>query len=101
MIFLRVGGTRWKRSVRFGCAARGLDESAGSASGGGNSIRGLSIQLQSDTVLRAALNSQQTFYGSPDQQAENGLIFNRLGNAQPQRVLAVPLKVRGKSAAVV
>jgi hypothetical protein len=77
-------------------AARGLDESAGNTS-----IRGLSIQLQSDTVLRAALNSQQTFYGSPDQQADNGLIFNRLGNVQPQRVLAVPLRVRGKSAAVV
>jgi hypothetical protein len=77
-------------------AARGLDESANNTS-----IRGLSIPLQSDTVLRAALNSQQTFYGSPDQQAENGLISNRLGSVQPQRVLAVPLKVRGKSAAVV
>ncbi|MFP5264204.1 MAG: hypothetical protein ACLGJB_20160 [Blastocatellia bacterium] len=82
-------------------AARGLDESAGAGSGSATSIRGLSIQLQSDTVLRAALNSQQTFYGSPDQQAENGLIFSRLGNTQPQRVLAVPLKVRGKSAAVI
>jgi hypothetical protein len=82
-------------------AARGLDESAGGSSANSTSIRGLSIQLQSDTVLRAALNSQQTFYGSPDQQAENGLIFNRLGNVQPHRVLAVPLKVRGKSAAVV
>jgi hypothetical protein len=77
-------------------ASRGLDDGASNTS-----IRGLSIQLQSDTVLRAALNSQQTFYGSPDQQAENGLIFNRLGNVQPQRVLAVPLRVRGKSAAVV
>jgi hypothetical protein len=82
-------------------AARGLDDSAGGSSATSTSIRGLSIQLQSDTVLRAALNSQQTFYGSPDQQAENGLIFSRLGNTQPQRVLAVPLKVRGKSAAVV
>ncbi|HVG18378.1 MAG TPA: hypothetical protein VNI02_04945 [Blastocatellia bacterium] len=89
-----------KGSNALAWAARGLDESAG-GSGGATSIRGLSIQLQSDTVLRAALNSQQTFYGSPDQQAENGLIFSRLGNAQPQRVLAVPLKVRGKSAAVV
>jgi hypothetical protein len=77
-------------------AARGLDESANNTS-----IRGLSIPLQSDTVLRAALSSQQTFYGSPDQQADNGLISNRLGNVKPQRVLAVPLKVRGKSAAVV
>ena len=77
-------------------AARGMDESSGAPS-----IRGMSVSLQSDTVLRAALNSQQTFYGSPDQQSENQLISGRLGNIRPQRVLAVPLKVRGKSAAVV
>jgi len=77
-------------------AARGFDENVNNTS-----IRGLSIPLQSDTVLRAALSSQQTFYGSPDQQAENGLISNRLGSVEPQRVLAVPLKVRGKTAAVV
>jgi hypothetical protein len=46
------------------------------------------------------LNSQQTFYGSPDEQSENQLIFSRFGNINPQRVLAVPLRVRGKSAAV-
>jgi hypothetical protein len=77
-------------------AARGLDDVSGGAS-----IRGLSISLQSDTGLRAALNSQQTFYGSPDQQADNQSIFARLGNQTPQRVLAVPLRVRGKAAAVV
>ena len=77
-------------------AARGMDEESGAPS-----IRGMSVSLQSDTVLRAALNSQQTFYGSPDQQAENQLISGRLGNIRPQRVLAVPLKVRGKSAAVI
>ncbi|MEN3330686.1 MAG: hypothetical protein V7641_51 [Blastocatellia bacterium] len=77
-------------------AGRGLDETIGNAS-----IRGLTISLQSDTVLRGALNSQQTFYGSPDQQTENHLLFSKLGNLQPQRVLAVPLKVRGKAAAII
>jgi hypothetical protein len=77
-------------------AARGLDDATASTP-----IRGLSISLQSDTVLRAALNSQQTFYGSPDQQTESSIIFTRLGNQTPQRVLAVPLRVRGKAAAVV
>jgi hypothetical protein len=75
-------------------AARGVDESAGS-------IRGFSISLQADTALRAAVNSQQTFYGSPEQHSENQSLFGRLGNIQPQRVLAVPLKVRGKSAAII
>lgn len=76
-------------------AARGFEEHLGN-----NSVRGLSVPLQSDTLLRAALNSQQTFYGSPDEQSDNQAIFSRLGNIQPQRALAVPLKVRGKSAAV-
>ena len=77
-------------------AARGLDETINNAS-----VRGLTVSLQSDTVLRGALNVQQTFYGSPDQQAENPLILGKLGNLQPQRVLAVPLKVRGKAAAII
>jgi hypothetical protein len=77
-------------------AARGLDDSKGVGQ-----IRGLSISLQADTALRTALNSQQTFYGSPEDQIENELVFSRLGNLQPHRVMAVPLKVRGKCAAVI
>ncbi|HEX5733449.1 MAG TPA: GAF domain-containing protein [Blastocatellia bacterium] len=76
-------------------AARGFEEHLGN-----NNVRGLSVSLQSDTLLKAALNSQQTFYGSPEEQPDNETIFSRLGNIQPQRALAVPLKVRGKSAAV-
>jgi hypothetical protein len=77
-------------------AARGLDDSSGVGQ-----IRGISISLQADTALRTALHSQQTFYGSPEDQAENDLVFSRLGHVHPQRVLAVPLKVRGKCAAVI
>lgn len=77
-------------------AARGLDDSAANAS-----IRGTSVTLDSDTVLRVALNSQQTFYGSPDLQSENQSLFARLGKIHPQRVLTVPLKVRGKTAALI
>lgn len=77
-------------------AARGLDDSKGVGQ-----VRGLSISLQADTALRTALNSQQTFYGSAEDQTENELVFSRLGNLQPQRVMAVPLKVRGKCAAVI
>jgi hypothetical protein len=77
-------------------AARGLDDSSGVGQ-----IRGLSISLLTDTALRTALNSQQTFYGSPEDQAENELVFSRLGQVRPQRVMAVPLKVRGKCAALI
>ncbi len=77
-------------------AARGLDDGTANTS-----IRGTSIALESDTVLRAALNSQQTFYGSPDLQSENQGLFGRFGKIHPQRVLTVPLKVRGKTAALI
>jgi hypothetical protein len=77
-------------------AARGLDEGAKNTS-----IRGSSISLESDTVLRAAINSQQTYYGSPEPHRENQTLFNRFGKVHPQRVLTVPLKVRGKTAALI
>lgn len=76
-------------------AARGLEDGSGNTS-----IRGLTIPLQSDTALRTALTAQETFYGSPGEQAENGAIVKRLGSIVPERVLAVPLRVRGKTAAV-
>lgn len=77
-------------------AARGLDDNATNTT-----IRGTSLALESDTVLRAALSSQQTYYGSPDLQSENQILFGRLGRIHPQRVLTVPLKVRGKTAALI
>ena len=77
-------------------AARGLDEGAKNTS-----IRGSSISLDSDTVLKAAINSQQTYYGSPEPHQENQALFNRFGKVHPQRVLTVPLKVRGKTAALI
>ena len=76
-------------------AARGFDDNVGN-----NSVRGMSVSLQNDTALRAAVSEAQTCYGAPDQQSENNLLFSRFGNTQPQRVLVVPLKVRGKAAAI-
>ena len=77
-------------------AARGLDEGAKNTS-----IRGTSISLETDTVLKTALNSQQTYYGSPEPQEENQGLFSRFGKTRPQRVLTVPLKVRNKTAALI
>jgi hypothetical protein len=77
-------------------AARGLDDSSVNTS-----IRGTSISLESDTVLKAALNSQQSYYGSPDLQSDNQALFARLGKIRPERVLTVPLKVRSKTAALI
>ena len=63
-------------------------------------VRGIAIPLGADTILRAALTAQQTFYGTSGDQKDNQLITGRLGQTAPERMLAAPLKVRGKSAAV-
>lgn len=77
-------------------ASRGVDDGAGPGQ-----IRGMSLPLQSRTVLGAAFNSQQTFYGSLDLQSENQDLVGRLGKIRPQRVLAAPLRVRGKTAGLI
>ncbi len=84
-----------KGSNALGWAARGFDDTIGNAT-----TRGLSISLQSNTILQAAINSLETCSSAPEQHAENNLILSRLGGGRPERVLAAPLKVRGKSAAV-
>lgn len=85
-----------KGSNAVAWAARGLDDGTANTP-----IRGTSVSLNSDTVLKAAMNSQQTNYGSPDLQSQNQALFSRLGKVRPQRVLAVPLKVRRKTAALI
>ena len=75
-------------------AARGLDDSAANTSI--RERRYLWTRIQS---WGPALNSQQTYYGSPDLQSENQVLFERLGKIHPKRVLTVPLKVRIKTAA--
>ena len=84
-----------KGNSALGWAARGPDEDLNK-----NAIRSLSISIQADTVLRAALASGETYYGTSSQQQENQVIYGRLGRCVPERLLAVPLKVRGKAAAV-
>jgi hypothetical protein len=84
-----------KGNNALGWAARGPDEDLNK-----NAIRSLSISIQADTLLRAALANGETYYGPASQQQENQVIYGRLGRAVPERLLAVPLKVRGKAAAV-
>ena len=84
-----------KGNSALGWAARGFEDGVGDGS-----LRGLSISLQNDTILNAALSAQQTFYCAPDQQADNESLIGRLGGLMPDSVLGIPLRVRGKAAAV-
>lgn len=76
-------------------SARGFDDGPGN-----QAIKGLSSSLDHDTVLKTAISSSQTFLGSPDTQRENDALLGRLGGPRPSRLLAVPLMVRKKAAAV-
>jgi hypothetical protein len=84
-----------KGNNALGWAARGPEEDLNK-----NAVRSLSISTQADTILAPALMSGETYFGTPEQQPDNQMLFGKLGRIVPDRLLAVPLKVRGKAAAV-
>lgn len=84
-----------KSGNAVGWMARGFDGDQGN-----DLLRGVTISLQSETILRAVLSRQQTFIGEPDAQPENKILFHRLNNSIPTRIASIPLLVRGKAAAV-
>lgn len=76
-----------------GWASRGFEEAESAA------LRGLSLSLQSDTLLRAVLEKQDTLTAGADDHSDNRLLLERLGR-KPAEISGVPLLVRGKAAAV-
>ena len=84
-----------KSGNAVGWMARGFDGEQGN-----DLLRGVTISLQSETILRAVLSHQQTFLGEPDAHPENKILFHRLNNSIPTRIASIPLLVRGKAAAV-
>ncbi|MFY9226510.1 MAG: hypothetical protein WAQ98_27795 [Blastocatellia bacterium] len=82
-----------KSGNAIGWLARGFENDQ-------TNIKGVSIPLQSDTVLRAVLGKQITFIGSANTHKENQILFSRFNNSVPTQVAGVPLLVRGKAAAV-
>jgi hypothetical protein len=65
----------------------------------GVSLRGLTIPLQANTILFAAVEQQMAVLDSPSAYAENQILLDRIGQP-PQAMAAIPLLVRGKAAAV-
>ena len=84
-----------KSGNAIGWMARGFDSEQAN-----NSLKGVSVTLQADTVLRAVLGKQVIFVGSPNAQTENQILFSRFNNSVPTQILGIPLLVRGKAAAV-
>ena len=67
---------------------------------GDQAIPQISMALNADTVIGSAAKSLTTWSGGPGSHAEDHLLINRLGEEPPQRIVAIPLTVRGRAVAV-
>ena len=67
---------------------------------GDQAIPQISMALSADTVIGSAAKSLTTWSGGPGSHSEDHLLINRLGEEPPQRIVAIPLTVRGRAVAV-
>jgi hypothetical protein len=67
---------------------------------GDQTIPQISLSLSADTVIGSAAKSLTTWSGGSGSHAEDHLLVNRLGEEPPQRMVAIPLAVRGRAVAV-
>lgn len=67
---------------------------------GDDAIQQISLSLASDTVVGSAAKGLDTWSGGPGSHSEDHLLLNRLGEEPAQRMVAIPLIVRGRAVAV-
>jgi hypothetical protein len=67
---------------------------------GDQAIQDISLALSSDTVIGSSAKSLTTWSGGPGSHSEDHSLITRLGEEPPQRIVAIPLSVRGKAVAV-
>jgi hypothetical protein len=79
----------------IGWRARGFEGTVGD-----NAIHQMSFPVAADTAVGNAARSRASWSGGPGSHAEDHVILNRLGDEPPARIVALPLVVRKKSAAV-
>ena len=79
----------------IGWRARGFQGTVGD-----NAIHQLSFSLAADTAVGNAARSRASWSGGPGSHSEDHVILNRLGDEPPARIVALPLVVRKKTAAV-
>ncbi len=84
-----------KGEQAVGWRGRGFEGSVGD-----EAIQQISFSVNADTVVGSAAKGLATWSGGPGSHSEDHLLMNRLGEEQPQRIVAIPLKVRGRAVAV-
>ena len=67
---------------------------------GDDAIQQISLSLASDTVVGSAAKGLATWSGGPGSHSEDHMLLNRLGEEPAQRIVAIPLVVRGRAVAV-
>ena len=78
-----------------GWRGRGFEGSVGD-----EAIQEISFPVNADTVVGSAAKQLATWSGEPGSHSEDDLLLNRLGEERAQRIVAIPLKVRGRAVAV-
>ena len=78
-----------------GWRARGLQGSIGD-----DAVQQITFSLGADTMVRDVVNSRRTWSGTATSHSEDQLLWGRLGDDAPQRIVATPLVVRGRAVAV-
>jgi len=78
-----------------GWRARGLQGSIGD-----EAVQQISFSLAADTFVSDVVKSRQTWSGPPNSHSEDELVWPRLSEQPPQRIVAIPLVVRGRAVAV-
>jgi hypothetical protein len=67
---------------------------------GDEAIQQISFSVNADTVVGSAAKGLATWSGGPGTHSEDHLLVNRLGEQPAQRIVAIPLTVRGRAVAV-
>ena len=78
-----------------GWRGRGFEGSVGD-----EAIQQISFPVSADTVVGSAAKGLATWSGEPGSHSEDHLLVNQLGEERPQRIVTIPLKVRGRAVAV-
>jgi hypothetical protein len=67
---------------------------------GDDAIQQISFSVNADTVVGNAAKGLATWSGGPGSHSEDHLILSRLGDEPAQRIVSIPLTVRGRAVAV-
>lgn len=67
---------------------------------GDEAIQQITMGMDFDTVVSNAAKSLKTWSGGPGSHADDHMLLNRLGEEPPQRIVSIPLVVRGKAVAI-